>query len=100
MVHIQAVNFLYRGAYLDERYPDVAKVGNGDVLILYANVELAAYAVSRLDNATVGGRAINVHISRTPMDFGFARDGSFIKGQTRFGGRLWSCPPGAIDPRF
>ena len=71
MVHIQAVNFLYRGAYLDERYPDVAKVGNG-----------------------------NVRISRTPMDFGFARNGSSIRGQTRFGGRMLNCPPRAIDPRF
>ena len=71
MVHILAVNFLHRDAYPDERYPDIAKVENE-----------------------------NVRISSTPLDLRFVRDGLLIKGQTRIGGRLSSCPPGAIDPWF
>ena len=81
---VSAVNFTVR---CDR---DGAAHLGGQCFILYANRELASFAVDRLDNLLVCSRRISVMISRERLSCRRST-GNLLVGQSRMGEDIFNC---------
>ena len=72
--------------------------GKGLALVAYATVELANYAVLTFEAMEVAGRTISARISDKAIEL--KADGRrVIRGQPRWGVRLWRTESGPMDPK-
>ena len=81
---VSAVNFTVR--YDRDGKPHLG----GQCFILYANSELARFAVNRLDNLLVANRRISVVISRERLSCRRST-GNLLVGQSRMGEDIFNC---------
>ena len=66
---------------------------SGSAYFLYANQDLANFAVASLDGRSFRGRELAVQISDRRLDCKYSGSANLMVGQSRWGRDIWRCPP-------